>query len=96
MKMVMIICPEKRQKDVRDLIASQDVNAYTELKEVQGEGATGKMLGTHVWPDKPVVIFTVVRDEKKDELMTALKECTESLFPREGMRAFVMPVEETI
>jgi len=96
MKMVMIICPEKRQDDVRDLIAAQDVHAYTEVKEILGEGATGKKFGTHVWPDKPIIIFTVVKDEKKNDLMAALRKCSNSLFPGEGMRAFVMPVEEAI
>ena len=58
------------------------------------EGVTGKRLGTHVWPGKSVLMFTVVTDEKKDELVAALKECQKTLFPGEGMKAFVLPAEE--
>jgi hypothetical protein len=43
-----------------------------------------------------VLLFTVVTDEKKDELVAALKECRKSLFPGEGMKAFVLPAEEAL
>jgi len=41
-------------------------------------------------------MFTVVSDEKKDELVIALKECQKNLFPGEGMKAFVLPAEEVL
>lgn len=37
MKMVMIICPENRNEELRELIAKHDIHAYTELKEITGE-----------------------------------------------------------
>ena len=96
MKMLMIVCPAERQKTIRELIASHDVHAYTELQDVTGEGLTGKRHGTQVWPRESLIVLTIVSDEKKDELLVALKECAASLFPAEGMRAFVLPVEEAI
>ena len=42
------------------------------------------------------IVFTVVSDEKKDELVAALKECQKNLFPGEGMKAFVLPAEEAL
>lgn len=96
MKMIMIVCPEKRREDIRSLIDKLDVHAYTELDDVTGVGETGKRLGTHAWPEKSVIVFTVVPDEEKVAFINALKKCEKSLFPGEGMRAFVMPVEESI
>ena len=96
MKMIMIVCPDKRRDDIRNLISNHNVHAYTELDDVTGVGETGKKLGTRAWPEKSLIIFTVVSDDKKDELVAALKQCEKSLFPGEGMRAFVMPVEESI
>lgn len=72
------------------------VRSFTELPQVIGEGVTGKRLGTHVWPGKSVLMFTVVSDEKKDELVAALRECQKNLFPGEGMKAFVLPAEEAL
>jgi hypothetical protein len=96
MKLLMIICPEERQSQIAGLIEEHGVRSFTQFPEVMGEGATGKRLATHVWPGKSMLMFTVVTDEKKDELVVALKECQKSLFPGEGMKAFVLPAEEAL
>jgi hypothetical protein len=96
MKLLLVICPEERQETLRELIVKHDVHAYTELRDAIGEGLTGRKLGTHTWPGTSVIVLTVVSDEKKDELMAALRECKQSLFPGESVRAFVMPVEEEL
>jgi hypothetical protein len=43
-----------------------------------------------------VMLLAVVPDDQAKSLITAMKECSTKLFPEEGMRAFVMPVEEAI
>ena len=96
MKMLMIICPEARQDEVRELIARHDVHAYSELGNVLGEGKTGKKMGTHVWPEKSVLIFTVVDEQKSKELLASLKDYSVKLFKEEGLRAFVLPAESAI
>ena len=42
MKMLMIVCPEPRQEEVRALIARHDVHSYSEIPRVLGAGKTGK------------------------------------------------------
>ena len=96
MKLLMVICPEARRDQITDLVEKHGVKSFTELPQVIGEGITGKHLNTQVWPGKSVLVFTVVTDEKKDELVAALKECQKRLFPGEGMKAFVMPAEEAL
>ena len=96
MKMVLIICPEFRQPDVRSLIEKHGVHAYSEVADITGEGITGKRMGTRVWPEKSILVFTVVSDEMKDALLSDLKHCATRLYPDEGFRAFVLPVEEAV
>lgn len=96
MKMLMVICPEDRQAQIRELIEKHNVHAYTEVREVIGEGERGKKMGTRVWPGTSALIFTVVPDEKIGELSTALRKCATELYPGEGMRALVLPVEQMI
>ncbi len=96
MKLLMVICPEERRDQIVALVEKHGVRSFTELPEVTGEGVTGKHLGTHVWPGRSVLMFTVVTDDKKDELVVALKECQKSLFAGEGMKAFVLPAEEAL
>jgi len=93
MKMLMIVCPESRQEEVRALIAKHEVHSYSELPHVFGEGKTGKHLGTPVFPGQSVLIFTVVSAGKKDELVQALKAYQDSLLAGEGLRVFALPVE---
>ena len=96
MKMLMIICPTERQEEIRALIDRHGVHGYTEIEEVLGEGKTGKKLDTHVWPGKSSLIFTVTSPEKEEELVKALRHSAEHLYPGEGLRAFVLPVESVI
>ena len=96
MKMLMIICPEERQEEVRALIAEHHIHSYSEIPNVLGEGKTGKHLGTHTWPGKSVLVFTVVAASKKEELVKALKEYHESLLEGEGLRVFALPVESLL
>ena len=96
MKMLLIVCPDFRQADLRKIIWKHDIHAYSELKDVTGEGLSGKRLGTRVWPDKSIMVFTVIADEKKDALLDELRHCARQLYPGEGLRAFVLPVEEAV
>ena len=96
MKLLMIICPEERRDQVVGLVEKHGVRSFTQLPQVIGEGVTGKRMGTQVWPGKSVLLFTVVTDEKKDELVAALRDCQKNLFPGEGMKAFVLPAEEAL
>ncbi len=96
MKMILIICPDSRRGEIRELMEKHGVHAFTEMKEVTGEGETGKHFGTRVWPGNSSLLFTVIPDEKKEEVMSALRNCSIVLFPGEGLRVFVLPVEETV
>jgi len=93
MKMLLIICPENRQAEVRELIAKHDVHSYSEIPNILGAGKTGTHLDTRLWPGTSVLIFTVVAPAKKEELVQALKAYHESLFEGEGLRVFALPVE---
>lgn len=96
MKMLMIVCTEGREADVRGLIARHGVHAYSEFRDVTGEGATGKRLGSATWPGTSVVILTVVPAAKTEELMASLRAFAAGLYEGEGLRAFVMPVESAL
>jgi hypothetical protein len=96
MKMIMVVCPENRREEIRALIGAHGVHAYTELRDVYGAGATEPRMGTRAWPGTSALVFTVTPEEKKEELFAALRECSARLPPAEGLRAFVLPVEEML
>jgi nitrogen regulatory protein PII len=96
MKMLMIICPKARQDEITKLIENQGVHAFSEIPEIIGEGETGKKMGTHVFPEKSSLIFTVIPENKEQELVVALRHSATHLYPGEGMKAFVLPVETVV
>jgi hypothetical protein len=96
MKMLLLVGPEGREADLRDLATRNSVHAYSEFRNVTGEGQTGLHLGTSVFPGRSVVIFTVVPADGLAEFKAALAEFRKSLYADEGVRAFVLPVEEML
>ena len=96
MKMVLIICPESRIDEVRELLDDHHLEGYTELSEVRGSGSTGKRLGTRAYPGSSCMVFAVVESSKVEELLTALGEFCTPCSDGEGVRALVLPVEKAI
>jgi hypothetical protein len=96
MKMLLIIGPRARHAELVTLIETAGVRAYTELTQVSGEGLTGKKLGTPEWPDRSTLLFSIVPDDRKAALSASLKKFKTTLYPEEGLRAFVLPVEEEL
>jgi hypothetical protein len=96
MRMLMVICPTNRAGEVLAVLKHHGVHAYSELAPVVGDGATGKKLGTHAWPERSSLLFSVVPGEIEKELAAALREYRAKLFPGEGLKVFSLPVEEEI
>ena len=96
MKMLMIVCPEGRQEEIRTLMENHGVHGYSELNQVIGEGKTGKKLGTPAWPEKSCLIFSVLETQQQNELVKSLKAYQANLLPGEGMRAFMLPAESIV
>ncbi len=96
MKLLMIICPESRRHQAAELLEEHGVEAFTELPQVVGEGVTGKRFGSRAWPGRSSLLFTVAEDDKISELIEALRQCRDTLFPGEGMKVFALPAEIVI
>lgn len=96
MKMVIVICPESREREASNLMNKQNVRTFTMIKDVIGAGETGLNLGTQVWPGRSILIFSVVDDAKSNRLKQTLRNCAKDLYPGEGMRAFVLPIEDVV
>lgn len=96
MKMILVVCPEGRHSEFRNTLKDRGIHTYTELENAVGEGESGKKFGNRIWPETSVLIFMVIDDDKKDEVADAVRQCQAKLYPSEGMRAFVMPVEEVL
>ena len=96
MKMVMIICSKSREEEINALIAEHDIHAYSAIRDVMGAGETGRKMGNHIWPGTSTLIFAILDDTKAEELFSALKEFERDLYPGEGLKAFILAIENVL
>ena len=94
MKMVMIVYNEAIDDEVMSALESCRVDVYTKWRKVLGKGIKSEPhLDTNVWPGANNVCMVVADEAKVSALLTQLKKLRKDL-GKEGIKAFVLPVEE--
>lgn len=94
MKMVFIMYNIAINEEVMQVLKEVGIGEYTRWEKATGCGKTsGPHLGNHIWPAVNSVLAVVLEDDKKDKLIVQIKELRKRL-GREGIKAFVLPVEE--
>jgi nitrogen regulatory protein PII len=97
MKAIFISAFQAFYDEIIALFDKLEIRGFTYWSETQGRGTTNgePHYGTHAWPSLNCSFFTVVEDDKVDELLNALKEL-DLTAEQQGLRAFVMPCEKMI
>ena len=95
MKAVFISFYKAFYTELIEVLDKLEIRGFTFWEEVQGRGTeTGEPhYGTHAWPTLNSAIFTIIPAEKVAPLMDEIHRLDESA-PKQGIRAFVMPVEQ--
>ena len=94
MKLVLIAYNEAIDGEVIEVLRQCGGDAYTKWTKALGQGSSsGPHLGSHVWPKHNNVLAVVVSDETARRLLDKVRELRESL-GREGIKAFLLPVED--
>ena len=94
MKMVMLAYNEAIDDEVMDIMNECGLKNYTKLTKVYGKGATsGTHLGNDIWPGLNNVLYISCRDEEAGRFTARIRDARKTL-GREGIKAFVMPLDE--
>ncbi|MCK4993766.1 MAG: hypothetical protein KAS13_01800 [Candidatus Omnitrophica bacterium] len=94
MKMVFITYNIAINDEVMEILKNVGIDGYTRWERTTGCGkASGPHLGTNVWPAENSVLAVAIEDEKKYKLIEKINEERKKL-GREGVKAFVLPLEE--
>lgn len=95
MKAVFISFYKAFYAEMIEVLDKLEIRGFTFWEEVQGRGnETGEPhYGTHAWPTLNSAIITFIPEEKVADLMDEIRKLDESA-PQQGIRAFVMPVEQ--
>jgi nitrogen regulatory protein PII len=94
MKMVMIVYNEAIDEEVMGSLLACCIGGFTKWQRVLGQGKISEPhLDSSVWPGTNNVCMAVVENEKVKPLLEQVKGLRKQL-GKEGIKAFVLPVEE--
>lgn len=94
MKMVMISYNEAVESEVMEALNHCALKNYTKIISTYGKGATsGTHLGNDIWPGKNNILYVACEDKEARQLLSCVKELRKTL-GREGVKAFIMPLED--
>ncbi|MCK4649335.1 hypothetical protein KAT51_07410 [bacterium] len=98
MKMVLIVYNAAISEEVMEALQEIGVENYTKWDRVLGKGPiSGPHFDSDVWPGVNSMLAIAVEDEKKDEIMIKVRELkSKESLRKEGIRAFILPLEEMI
>jgi len=92
--MVFIIYNEAIDEEVMELLRSSGAENYTKIKGVLGKGSTsGTHLGDDVWPGKNNFLYVACAAGVAGAIVEAVKGLRQTM-GQEGVKAFVLPVED--
>ncbi|MEW6008627.1 MAG: PG0541 family transporter-associated protein [Candidatus Omnitrophota bacterium] len=94
MKMVLIVYNEAIDDEVMESLEACSVESFTKWQKVLGKGKVSEPhLDTTIWPGANNVCMTVIEDKKIPGLLEQVKNLRKAL-GKEGIKAFVIPIEE--
>jgi hypothetical protein len=70
---LMIVFRGSMGDDLDQVLRSSGITAYTLIKNAEGKGVTGNVVGTFFYPGTNSVIFAMLRSEQLDPAISALK-----------------------
>lgn len=97
MKVIFIVYNQAYNEEIVEILVANGQRGYTRWVDVQGKGGFNGFprIGDHAWPELNHAIITMVKDEKVQALLDALKAKDEQT-PDLGLRAFAWNVENFI
>lgn len=94
MKALFISYNQAYGDEILELLGQHRQRGFTRWTEIQGKGGFNGIphMGDHAWPEQNHAILAMVKDEKVEPILEALKAKDEAS-PDLGLRAFVWGVE---
>ncbi|MCX5699780.1 MAG: hypothetical protein NTX01_08830 [Candidatus Omnitrophica bacterium] len=94
MKMVMLVYNEALDNEVMEILENCLMKNYTKITGVFGCGtSSGTHLGTDIWPGRNNILYVACEEAVGKKIIAAVKPLRKSLGV-EGIKAFLMPLEE--
>ena len=93
MKMLMLIYSGSMPQRISSLLDAHHAGGYTEFRDVHGTGATGRREGSRAWPGESALFFSVLPQDRSDELVSILRSEAAHLPAGERLHVAVLPTD---
>jgi hypothetical protein len=94
MKMIMLVYNEALDNEAMEILESCALKNYTKITGVFGCGtSSGTHLGTDIWPGRNNILYVACEEVVSKKIIVLVKQLRKSLGV-EGIKAFLMPLEE--
>ena len=90
----MLMYNEALDNEAMDILESCSLKNYTKVTGVFGCGSSsGTHLGTDIWPGRNNILYVACEEAAGKKIIVLVKQMRKSL-GAEGMKAFLMPIED--
>jgi nitrogen regulatory protein PII len=97
MKMVLISYYMGIEEELTEALSTLGIEGFTKWERVLGRGKTsGPHLGTHIWPKTNALLSIALEDAQAFLLMEKVQELKHTSLGKEGIKAFLWPIEKII
>lgn len=94
MKMLMITYNEAIDTEVMEAIENCGLKNYTKIAAAYGRGTnSGTHLGNDIWPGRNNILYVACDEKEAQKIISCVRELRIKL-GHEGIKAFVLPIEE--
>lgn len=93
-KMVMVVYNEALDDEIMEVLNRCVSKNYTKVAGVFGRGHTsGTHLGNDTWPGRNNILYVAAEEKQAEQLLYEVRQLRKNL-GKEGIKAFILPLEE--
>jgi len=94
MKMIMVVYNEAIDVEVMEILDGCGFANYTKINCVYGKGTTSRThLASQVWPGQNKILYVACDGTQVEQVVSGVTNLRKTI-GKEGVKAFVMPLEQ--
>ncbi len=95
-KMIQLIFDSGLDQQILQILKNLNIQGYTKIANVKGAGTSGFKFGNSVGPGENNMIITVIEEKQVARLKSQITVFKKNLMEKQGLKLFILPVEESI
>ncbi len=95
-KFILIVYNTAIESKIMDTLENLGIKSWTRINRIQGIGTHSvPHLDSHIWPGINNALLIGIEEERGEKLLEGIREL-KSIYLKEGIKVFVLPLEEVI